>query len=261
MATPTPSPMMLALNVCDTAEDGPDVALVSISAGRLRAWIGEIDQVRLLKLAAADADSGTRMYGVTYWDSTLYWLKDGELAEELAGVVDSGWDRLTAEQVGMVDAADRAHDAHARAVRRFVTDDGVQWRAEPKYGAGQWDTAELRRAELVELYAELTGGAPLPDHTVLVLPDGQMRVFEPDPSGDLISRPVHVLTINSHVESTRTVHASPEGARAAVRSFVVQAWPQDRHGQPMPQDEDEAVAAFFAASDESYTIDAATIEP
>lgn len=81
------------------------------------------------------------------------------------------------------------------------------------------------------------------------------------PSSDLIGRDVHVLTITSHIASTLTVHSSPQGAKAAVRSFVVQAWPQDRPGRPMPQDEDEVVAAFFADGDESYTIDAVTIEP
>jgi hypothetical protein len=80
-------------------------------------------------------------------------------------------------------------------------------------------------------------------------------------SSDLIGHQVHVLTITSHIASTLTVHSSPQGAQAAVRSFVVQAWQQDRPDQPMPEDEDETVAAFFADGDESYAIDAATIEP
>jgi len=81
------------------------------------------------------------------------------------------------------------------------------------------------------------------------------------PSSDLIGHQVHVLTINSEVESAVTVHASPDGVLAALRSFVVQAWPQDRHDQPMPENENEAVVRFFADGAESYTVDATTIEP
>jgi hypothetical protein len=184
--------LMLALRVSDSADDGPDVAVVTVTPERLRQWIAEIDQVRLLKQAGTD----TRMYGVLYWDAHPYWLKGGELAQELAEVVDEEeWQRLTVEQADQVDAADREHDARAEAPRRFVDADGVQWRAYPKWGSGQWETAELSRDTLVQLYRELLGGhVALPDMAAVALPEGELRVFQPEPeAGDL--GPMYVLDV------------------------------------------------------------------
>jgi hypothetical protein len=170
---------VLALNVADTTDTGPDVVVVTATPALLRQWIGEIDMVRLLKQGGG---AETPLFGVMFWDASPYWLKGGELAEELEEEVDGGgWVRLTDEQTAKVEAAD-VEAVQADAVRRFVDEDGVQWRAHPKWGSGQYETAELSRADLVALVEELepTLGAYRPG--ALPLPEGELRVFEPDAS-------------------------------------------------------------------------------
>jgi hypothetical protein len=186
---------MLALSVSDTGDHGPDVAVVIATPDRLRQWLREIDMVRLLKQATAAADS--RLFGFMFWDNSPYWLKGGELALELEGQIDGdGWVRLTAAQAsdGRVEAAERNSDAQADAQRRFVDDGGVQWRAYPKWGSGQYETAELSRADLVQLLEDTQPTLGHFNPATLPLPDGELRVFEPDTSqGDL--GPMYVLDV------------------------------------------------------------------
>ena len=66
---------------------------------------------------------------------------------------------------------------------------------------------------------------------------------------------VWVLSIESRYGADLSVHHSEEDVRAALRAFVVQAWEQDRRGQPMPDDEDEAVRRFFEQGEERYELE------
>ena len=66
---------------------------------------------------------------------------------------------------------------------------------------------------------------------------------------------VWVLSIESRYGADLSVHHSEEDGRAALRAFVVQAWEQDRRGQPMPDDEDEAVRRFFEQGEERYELE------
>jgi hypothetical protein len=167
--------LLLALHVSDSAEDGPDVAIVPVTPERLRQWIGEIDQVRLLTLAAQGSDA--RPYGVMYWDDSPFWLQGGGLAEDLAFMVDDDTEvtvQLTPAQERQLPVAERYHDAGADAVRRFVTAEQVNWRAHPKHGPGDWNTAHLNRNQMLELLADLTSeGAPA--ETTLGLPDPELQ--------------------------------------------------------------------------------------
>jgi hypothetical protein len=213
---------MVALNVTDSAEDGPDVAVVAVTTETVRAWIGEIDQVQL----AAQAAAADGMYGVMRWDHTVYWLKGGELAEELADVVDLEWKQLTTEQAEMVADADRDHDARADAVRRFTTTDAIQWRAYPHYGPGDWSTAKLSRDDLVELLGELSDPPVFIPPTTLALPEGQLRVYEPDPAAGDLGRMyvLDVLGISLLIRQRADgvyVHADSDATSAAVSSTLL----------------------------------------
>jgi hypothetical protein len=77
---------------------------------------------------------------------------------------------------------------------------------------------------------------------------------------DLAAERVWVLSIEDRYGTNLSVHRSEEDGRAALRAFVVQAWEQDRPGQPMPDDENRAVRRFFEQGEEHYTLDEVTLQ-
>lgn len=77
---------------------------------------------------------------------------------------------------------------------------------------------------------------------------------------DLVAGQVWVLSIESRYGTDLSVHRSEEDGRAALWAFVVQAWQQDRPGQPMPDEEDEAVRRFFEQGEEHYTLEEVTLQ-
>ena len=78
----------------------------------------------------------------------------------------------------------------------------------------------------------------------------------PDPAAER----VWVLSVEDRYGTDLSVHRSEEDGRAALRAFVVQAWAQDRPGQPMPDDEDQAVRRFFEQGQEHYTLEEVTLQ-
>ncbi len=77
---------------------------------------------------------------------------------------------------------------------------------------------------------------------------------------DPAAEQVWVLSIESRYGTDLSVHRSEEDGRTALRSFVVQAWEQDRPGQPMPDDENQAVRRFFEQGEEHYMLEETTLQ-
>jgi len=77
---------------------------------------------------------------------------------------------------------------------------------------------------------------------------------------DLAAEQVWVLSIEDRYGTDLSVHRSEEDGQAALRAFVVQAWAQDRPGQPMPDDENQAVRRFFEQGEEHYTLEEVAVQ-
>ena len=71
---------------------------------------------------------------------------------------------------------------------------------------------------------------------------------------------VHVMEVETKHDRTLTVNWSDEDARAALASFVDQAWASVFADEPMPADPDAAIERYFSrAPDDSYFLDSTTI--
>jgi hypothetical protein len=150
--------IMVALAVHGSAEDGPDLAIVTLTTQTVISYLAAIGQVR--SLVRADRDGlvssrpKARAYQIVRWDDSPLWLQGGELARELGHVIDSGWEVLTPEQAAKVEQAARERGVAGDIPQRFATGGGVQWRAAPNDGAGSWKTTKLSGEELERLLAE-----------------------------------------------------------------------------------------------------------
>jgi hypothetical protein len=71
---------------------------------------------------------------------------------------------------------------------------------------------------------------------------------------------VHVLVVETKHDVTVTVHWTDEDARAALGSFVEQAWEPMLADEPMPIDPSVAIQRYFSGvSDDSYLLYSTTI--
>jgi hypothetical protein len=89
---------------------------------------------------------------------------------------------------------------------------------------------------------------------------GRPHRHTPAPSTAATDPEMHVLVVETKHDRTVTVHWTHEDARAALASFVDQAWKPMLADEPMPTDPGAAIERYFSrAPDDSYFLHSTTI--
>lgn len=226
-------------------------------------------------LSTSDARTSTHRLAVDVLLTAWTIRPEGEDVDDIADVLGVHLERAVYEEIakGLAEVACAPHD-QMRDQLRAAAQQELRRRAAPGY---RWATTTeihpIRYRSSRHLEAHLLD-AHL-EQVLQRLPLAQLEDFHAAAHRNWQGRPhghgptlamattdaeVHVLVVETKHDVAVTVHWAHEDARAALASFVEQAWEPMLADEPMPTDPSAAIERYFSrVSDDSYLLYSTTI--
>ncbi len=226
-------------------------------------------------LSTSDAFTSTHKLAVEVLTAAWTIRPEGEDIDDIADLLGVHLERAVYEEIarGLAEVACVPHD-QMRDQLRVAAQQEFRRRAFPSY---QWATttevhpvryrsslhmgAHLLDAHLEQMLQRLSL-AQLEDFHAQAHRNWQGRPHRhgPTPAMPATDPEVHVLVVETKHDRMVTVHWTDEDARAALASFVEQAWNSMLADEPIPTDPAAAIERYFSrAPDDSYFLHSSTM--